>query len=1071
MAYRADIEIAVKGARQLKELQDQIKTTGIKISVLNDNLNASGKLLSKTFNSVKTVVAEAAKNFDEAALGTDKAATAAREYYQASKILNNALRERTKLLNDIERAERGVVLANIKASQAARKASGFGAFSADIDVPTQKAIRRNKEKRERIQAAAETAAQIDKLNTTQEEFVTRTNAAAQAAHRQTAEFYRQARAAREVAKINAAAGPAQLLLPAAAPGSPAMSGGARRRITGQVERLGGARTKDEAATALRLAENIKQQVRPLSQVEALYAGIATEAAKLQSVKALPSSQMLNAAARGLQQIKTGQDKYNAELAESQERLEVLNRLEETRARRAKKLRDIATYYETGGTSDPISGTGGTGIRVPGGRPRTRGGRRGPGRLANVALGAGFPLLFGGGPGAVLGGAAGGLVGGPAGFAAQIALSAIGTQFDTFGKQAIEMGTALNSTASALELMREKSLFSSDAVAERAYQLEEQGRVEELAALLTEDLARAVGNEGVKALQGLGTETAETTRLWNLLTAQLNTLIAGPLTSFLQLVNQVLGEVTAGQQIASLKKDLSPADLKRLQQRERELGTVKGGRIASELGTQSIVLTPEAQQQILKEFGGLRKTIPSIPITPQDRRDITAPKPKTDKAAADAAREAERVAKALRDSQLTTKELELQLSYSERIFAAEQAKDTVLAARLEGEKRLSELGIETARRLEGETNTALQLAIAREQQAKADLLRLQTQQRVDQIEADKVERAADYLRDLEYQLELNNAASREAQTEIEIRKELDRLRKAGITDEQTLLSIAQARRALAQPTELRNFIRSATEDLNNLQIVAVNVSQGIGNAIANSMTQGIQGLIEGTQSAQEVFANFLKSVGDMLAQEGARMIATYIAIGIAKIFAGLASAGSSGGGTTSYGGGNVSTNAFNTGGIPGISSTGSVANAGGFTSAGGMFSNPSFGVGGPNFGGVAAPSFGLANGGPARANTPYLVGERGPELFVPGTSGGVMSNSDLRSSMGAAPGSPNGGSVLNMSFETSKINGVEYVSRDQLEAAMAMTRRQATKDGASRGMSMTLDRIQQSPQTRKRIGIG
>jgi phage-related minor tail protein len=134
------------------------------------------------------------------------------------------------------------------------------------------------------------------------------------------------------------------------------------------------------------------------------------------------------------------------------------------------------------------------------------------------------------------------------------------------------------------------------------------------------------------------------------------------------------------------------------------------------------------------------------------------------------------------------------------------------------------------------------------------------------------------------------------------------------------------------------------------------------------------------------------------------------------------------------------------------------------------------AGGPATGGetntfayaAGAPQF-RADGGSVRASTPYLVGERGPELFVPGTSGGVMSNSDLRASMGAAPGS-SGGPVLNMSFETSTINGVEYVSRDQLEAAMAQTRRQAARDGAQRGMSMTLDRLQQSPSTRKRVGF-
>lgn len=111
----------------------------------------------------------------------------------------------------------------------------------------------------------------------------------------------------------------------------------------------------------------------------------------------------------------------------------------------------------------------------------------------------------------------------------------------------------------------------------------------------------------------------------------------------------------------------------------------------------------------------------------------------------------------------------------------------------------------------------------------------------------------------------------------------------------------------------------------------------------------------------------------------------------------------------------------------------------------------------------------AGGGPVTTNAPYLVGERGPELFVPGTGGSVVPTNDLRAAMGSAPGS-SGGPVLNMSFETTSIAGVEYVSREQLEQAMAATRRQAANDGAKRGMNMTLDRIQQSPQTRSRIGI-
>jgi hypothetical protein len=211
-----------------------------------------------------------------------------------------------------------------------------------------------------------------------------------------------------------------------------------------------------------------------------------------------------------------------------------------------------------------------------------------------------------------------------------------------------------------------------------------------------------------------------------------------------------------------------------------------------------------------------------------------------------------------------------------------------------------------------------------------------------------------------------------------------------------------------------------------------VIQTVSGEIANLITSGVAEMVRGTKTAEQVFADFLNSIGAALIQAAQQMIATYIAIGIAKIFAGL-------------GGGGLSSNAAGFGGsfdagIPSIGNT---------TSFAGAF---------------------RANGGPVAAGAPYMVGERGPELFVPGTSGGVMSNSDLRSAMNSQGGGGSGSPVLNMSFESTTIGGVEYVSRDQLEAAMAETRRAASRDGAQRGMTMTLDRIQNSSSTRRRIGV-
>ena len=118
---------------------------------------------------------------------------------------------------------------------------------------------------------------------------------------------------------------------------------------------------------------------------------------------------------------------------------------------------------------------------------------------------------------------------------------------------------------------------------------------------------------------------------------------------------------------------------------------------------------------------------------------------------------------------------------------------------------------------------------------------------------------------------------------------------------------------------------------------------------------------------------------------------------------------------------------------------------------------------------------FANGGMVTGPTLGLIGEgKYNEAIVPLPDGrsipvqlGGRSARDLMG--GGAPGMPQAPS-LSMKFETTKINGVEYVSREQLEQAMAETRRASIAGGARQGMSMTLDKIKQSPSTRSSIGI-
>ena len=261
-------------------------------------------------------------------------------------------------------------------------------------------------------------------------------------------------------------------------------------------------------------------------------------------------------------------------------------------------------------------------RTPGGGRR---GRRGGQRFTDIATGAGFPLLFGGGPLQALAGGLGGAAGGLGG---AIAASAVVAQLEGFARAAAATGVALTSTSGALELVREKSLFSKEANRELAAQLEEQGDAAGLAKLLTEELSLAIGNNGVQALQDLGDTTKETTRLWNLLTTQLFKLISGPLQGFLKIVNQVLGAVTGAGSREAFFGDLGTQEAAaRARFKEltgESLGTGRSGaekRAKAKAQGRVFLSQEDALAQIRKEFQP--QVTAKIPVTAQDRRTITS----------------------------------------------------------------------------------------------------------------------------------------------------------------------------------------------------------------------------------------------------------------------------------------------------------------------------------------------------------------------------------------------------------------------------------------------------------------
>jgi hypothetical protein len=953
VAYRADIEIAVRGAQELKRLQSEISATSKLVDGLNnylENIGTGG--IVRSVNNLKSAVADAAEAFNKVALGTDEATVAARKYAQATDSLNAGLRERAALLDKINRQERAAALVRV-----------------GVSLPA-----------------------------------------------------------------------SQRLLPAAAPGTPAMSGGARRRITGPVERLGGARTEDQAAMALRFAQALQEQVRPLSQIDALYAGIAGQAAKLQQIKALPDAAMLNASARGIKQLETAEDRLNNERLESVTRLREIDRLEASRQRRAGKLRERAAYEA--GTAPAAAETGiGGGLR-----------NRAGGAISSALIGGGFPLLFGQGPAAAAGGAVGGLAGGLVGGGFGFALSIVGTALgdaaekaDTFNKQLAVLNSQVSGTGNAAKIVSKdvSNLAKTFGIAnDEALKL-----LQSFAgfgdANVTKSLAFLYGDDA-SILKGLAAAKDQ---------ADLAQVILGAYEKIgieraTQLINQIkLGDSAAVE--LAFQKALLEARIKQTEEGLKQI-TIQD-RIVAGLATaasfmgggQGQIIDPAifGQQRVLEN----RKNNPPSSIFTnalQGLRQLRSatqgveslrPDKGADKAARDAERERQRVAQVVRDRNAEASILRIQSGLQQKIADAELKRDPILVARLQGEERILAIQYQYAKELANEKNLEAQIAITREGRAAIKKQQVENEIRLNAIYAERKEFTEDTIKSLQYELNLKNATTEAERNSLRIAYEMEALKKGGQVDANALPQIEALKKQLAAPETAGEIIQKrigALQDeltkLTNIGNIAVSVADSIGTAFS----QAFQGIISGTMTAQEALASFFQSVGDAFIQMASEIIAKQLTMIILQT---ILKALGGGGGASPFAGG---------------------------PATGGETNTFAYAAGAPQF---------RADGGSVRASTPYLVGERGPELFVPGTSGGVMSNSDLRASMGAAPGA-SGGPVLNMSFETSTINGVEYVSRDQLEAAMAQTRRQAARDGAQRGMSMTLDRLQQSPSTRKRVGF-
>jgi hypothetical protein len=829
--------------------------------------------------------------------------------------------------------------------------------------------------------------------------------------------------------------------------------------------------------------------------------------------------------------------------------------------------------------------------VKAGTEATKAARKGQGLLGfgqtatNLSAGAGFPLLFGGGPGSVLGGLGGGLLGG---FGGSIIFGALGQQLDALGAAALSTADAFGKLgATASDLITKLGSGAGNGFGDRAQFLIDEGSQSQVGQILRDRFAEVYGDQALRDFEALAETNKKFKQTWTELGVQFQLLIDGPLKGLLDIVNRINFK-------AKKDDELTPQELKvrKLEQRNRSFGPTITQANIDELNEAKATLTETKTTQkdtnktnaenalldLAKQRAAIEEKVNNDKLAAvsqaltarrdelavlntaasitrasaeldNTRKELTAERlnaikdiyriTQLEKTEAEQAAELERQriaqanARALAERQILQErralsiqdfEIRQQITNEKSKFAAlsateeKQYKLKIALIRDEYQTAVDILTVQKAVALEGKNELevrnqitenfkkqeelALKRALTHEKEVfQAEVLRRDRLQAIaDQKELNKLtaenaaikaidsnnpERTASFsgaglgffaesalieanvIRDSAAQLEAYNEQIGALQKRI---KSLSESNFGGINDDR--LSIRQEQ--LDGLTQTRDLYAQLQPQIDAARIKQAQFNDALAAVTpgVNALVGGLQEVVAGTKTAEEAFADFLTTIADQLIQTAATLIAQYIAIGLAKAFAGL---GTPVGGQTS---------------LPGTS----------IGSGGGEFTN----IAGNVFG-TLGPNFGIrqrADGGPVSSNTPYIVGERGPELFVPFQQGNITSNEELeaqmrdtrsanmafssssssfqqlqsvnlpftrnaeQSSMVAAERETaqaiSNPAPLNVRFESQVINGVEYVTAEQHRQGMAQA--------AERGRSLTLSALQGSVKTRKKVGL-
>lgn len=648
-----------------------------------------------------------------------------------------------------------------------------------------------------------------------------------------------------------------------------------------------------------------------------------------------------------------------------------------------------------GRFSPIGGT----VNTPGSPAFLQArARRRKEAIGSGIIGGAFPLLFGQGIGAAVGGgaggAAGGLIGGQFGFGLSLVGTALGSSFDALIEGAKELGAALDPLTADINAITKASGLSGSKLEKLILDLEKAGDAAGALSLATKELEKVVGQRGVEALKEFSQTTQDLSNDFEVFLTKFRAFIADVFNTLL-VPRAEIELKKRGETIAAARKSADP----QIQNAIRELddassieervaaqdkilrlveAEINAKKVSVEIDRDSIQI---ANMQIALEEGLLE-----VERLGADIKDKSVQKQLETNLELRYTVEQQKLINQLRSDEadflvITAKLQGLQVKYQKELAALQNRinrpvgggggakapeskalslQRDILRERLNlfnVDEQIARVGLDRLSVLEREQDATMVRYLAETQILEAA--------RKDALNRNKVKEDEAFINEL-YDarlLKIKKAAllalseSQAAKERLRAEQQIADLRAAAGFDPLALADRTQPYGMYGAPEKLMDFSTGAELSAIVKQEVALErvleKYQEIGQAAqltSELVTTGFLDMATGTKSAEEVFASFLRNLAEMLIKTAQQMIAQYIAIGIARAFA--------------------------MGQSPAIGTRASDFNLTGF----GPLESIGFA--------------GFANGGDPPVGRPSIVGERGPELFVPKSSGTIIPNHAL-----------------------------------------------------------------------------